>query len=113
MAKQKLKEAERITIKELHQQGISLTALAERFDVSYNTIKRICHPERYKQQLEINRQYQNRNRQQIYETRKANSKRYKIEFNKEKDAEIISHLEKQGNVQDYIRQLIYKDIKRN
>lgn len=111
MAKRKLTDADRQAIREMREGGFTNKALAEQFGVSEQTIIRICRPELYEKNLESNKQHYAKNAQQIYQTRKANAKSYKLQFHKENDAEIISHLEKKDNVQGYIRSLILNDIK--
>ena len=113
MARRKLTDAERGEIRELRDLGLSNSNLAKHYGVSVSTIVRICRPESYKKNLESNKEYRKEKGQQIYRTRKANSKTYKLEFHKINDADVIAQLEKQGkgNMQDYIRSLIYQDIK--
>ena len=114
MAKRKLTDIERGQIRDLRAKGLSNSILAKQYGVSVSTIVRICRPELYKKNLESNKEYRKENGQQIYRTRKANSKTYKLEFHKINDAEVIAQLEKQGkgNMHDYIRSLIYQDIQR-
>lgn len=44
---------------------------------------------------------------------KENTKQVKFKFNIRTDADILAHLEKQDNVQGYIKKLIRDDIARN
>ena len=44
---------------------------------------------------------------------KLNLKQYKFFCHKEKDKDIIDHLEKQGNKQGYLKELIRADIKKD
>ena len=110
MSKRKLSDKERSSIRELRQQGLTNRALAEQFGVSVQTIIRTCRPDLYKKNLESNKQYHANNAQQIYRTRKANAKTYKLELHKTRDARIVEHLDNQGNVQGYIRSLILNDL---
>lgn len=111
MSNRKLSDEERRSIRELREQGRTNKSLAEQFGVSVQTIIRTCRPELYKKNLESNRKYQAKNTQQIYQTRKANAKTYKLELHKSKDAQIIEHLDRQESVQGYIRSLISSDLK--
>lgn len=43
---------------------------------------------------------------------KENLKQYKFFCHKEKDADIIEHLEKQTNKQGYLKELIRRDIEK-
>ena len=43
---------------------------------------------------------------------KENTRRYGFKLNIRTDADIIAHLEKQGSMQGYIKQLIRQDIAR-
>lgn len=49
----------------------------------------------------------------IAEYDKANTQRVALKLNKTHDADIIKHLEAQGNKQGYIKALIRADIKKN
>lgn len=110
MSKRKLSDEERRSIRELREQGLTNRALAEQFGVSIQTIIRTCRPDLYKKNLESNKKYHAKNTQQIYQTRKANAKTYKLVFHKTKDAQIIEHLDGQESVQGYIRSLISSDL---
>lgn len=43
---------------------------------------------------------------------RENTKQVKFKFNLRTDADILAHLEKQGNVQGYVKRLIRDDISR-
>lgn len=43
---------------------------------------------------------------------KKNMSRYELRLNKNKDAELISHLSKQPSINGYLRQLIENDMKK-
>lgn len=43
---------------------------------------------------------------------KTHSRRFELKLSKEKDVEIIAHLENQSNVNQYIKQLIVEDMKK-
>ena len=112
MAKSKLTDKDKKNIRELREQGIGNKALADQYGVSVQTIIRACKPQSYKKTLSSNKRYREKNAQQIYQTRKENSKTYKLEFHKLNDAEVIAHINKQESFQGYIRALILKDIEK-
>ena len=110
MANRKLSDQDKLEIRRLHKQGISITALAANYEVSYNTIRRVVNPELYAQQLKKTAQYQKENLQQIYEKNKMSLRSYYIQFHRNHDAEIIKHLDAQENVTQYIRDLVTEDM---
>ena len=111
MGRSKLSDEDRIQIRKLADEGVPFSKLANQFDVSFNTIKRVCRPDVYEAHKAAAKEYQGRNIQQIYRSRKAVSKRYPLNFHIINDAAIIAHLDQQDNVQGYIRTLVEKDIK--
>jgi len=111
MARKRISEEDREAIRELRDLGITNKALAEQFGVSVQTVIRICRPDLYQKNLISNKEYQAKNAQRIYKTRKANAKTYKLELHKINDADIIEHLDNQKSVQGYIRSLISSDLK--
>lgn len=50
--------------------------------------------------------------QRAIEHDKLHAKRIYLKLNKDNDADILAHLEKQGNKQGYIKELIREDIKK-
>ena len=109
----RISDEDRAKIKQLNKNGMSFVALAKEYGVTYQTISRICNPEKYKIQLEKNRQYAITNKEAVLNTRKRNQRRFSIVFTKSIDTEIIKHLETKENINDYIRTLILKDMAQN
>ena len=108
----KLTEKEKSLIRKLHnEQGLPHRALAARFKVSKQTIIRICNPEYAERQKEANRKYRAEKSKQIDAQRSESSRRYQVRFHTVNDAPVVAQLDKQENVQDYIRQLVLQDIK--
>ena len=108
----KLTEKEKTQIRNLRDQtSLPYAAIAARFGVSERTIIRICNPEAYERQKEVNRKYQAEKGAQIRAQRAENSKRYQVIFHTVHDAPVVERLNKEKNVQDYIRQLVLRDIK--
>lgn len=93
-----------------HTNGYPKKKLAELYDVSYNTIRRICDPKLYEKQKLKNKEYKAQNKAKIRETEKNNYYTPKIKFHKTNDKAVIAKLQEQENLNDYIRNLIIKDI---
>jgi len=93
-----------------HKNGYPKKKLAEMYDVSYNTIRRICDPKLYEKQKAENKEYKAKNKAKIRETEKNNYYTPKIKFHKTNDKAIIMKLQEQKNLNDYIRKLILKDL---
>lgn len=109
----KLTQEEKDEIVRLHNEyNLPPAALAVRFNVSPVTIRRICDPEYYERQKESNRRYRAENKDQIAAQRKGKSRGYYFSFHVENDAELIDFLDKQENTQDYIRQKVLDDIRK-
>ena len=107
----KLTDEQKLQIRKLRdEEGRSYPSLAAQFDVSQNTIIRICRPDYYKAGLKASLKYQEENIKDIYEKRKANYSFYRLTFHNEYDAAVIEVLNAQDNVQNYIRELILNDI---
>lgn len=47
-----------------------------------------------------------------YEWTKKNTTRFTVKLNHNTDGDVLEHLDKQGNKQSYIKQLIREDMKR-
>ena len=92
------------------ENNTSFSALAKKYDVSPNTILRICNPEKYRNQLTSNKIYQEQNKEKIKDNKKNNYTRYEILLHNINDSQIISMLNTQKNVTEYIKSLIKKDI---
>lgn len=107
----KLTEKDKSLIKKLRDQGLPCTAIAARFDVSAQTIRRICNPDYYERQKESNRKYRAEKSKQIDAQRAESTRRYQIRFHTVNDAPVVEQLNKQENVADYIRNLVLQDIK--
>lgn len=108
----KLTDEQKLEIRKLNAEGIPYSALAARFDVSYMTIMRICRPEHYEKQKASNREYQTRNAKQIVESRKGKYRYYRLAFNTENDKEVVQYLDARDNIQDYVRQHVIDDLKK-
>ena len=93
-----------------NKDNMSYGALAKRFGVSSMTIMRICNPEYYERQKLANREYQKQNSEYINERRRENSRNWLLSFHVKNDREVIDFLDKQNNVQDYVRQKVFADI---
>lgn len=50
--------------------------------------------------------------QYISEYKKKNIKRYLLEFRKDSESDLIEHLEKQPSKNNYVRELIRKDMQK-
>jgi len=85
-------------------------ALAIQFGVSAHTIMRICKPDYYDRQKAANRAYQAANLETIMANKKKTHRSYRIEFHNENDKDVIEFLDKEINIQDYIRQKVKEDI---
>ena len=107
----KLTEKDKSLIRTLRSQGLPYKAIAVRFDVSQKTIIRICNPEYNERQKASNRKYQAEKGEQIRAKRAESSQRFELSFHTTHDSDVVEHLSKQENVQDYIRQLVLQDIK--
>ena len=109
--KQKLTDEQKAQIRELREkEGIPFAALAARFGVSQNTIIRVCKPTVYEKTLASNRRSNANNASSIYQNEKISRRRFVLAFSHRNDPHVIKHLEKQDNVQDYVRQLIINDM---
>ena len=93
-----------------HRDGYPLKNLAVMYDVSFNTVYRICNPEIYEAQKLKNKEYRLKNKEKIKLTEKNNYYSPKIKFHTINDKEIIEKLKEQDNLNNYIRTLILKDI---
>ena len=111
MARKRLTEAEKKEIRKLSESGHTQPGLAVRFGVSTRTIYRILHPEYYEKELARSMEYQRENTEKIRANRATTRRDYKLSFGHKQDAEIIEHLDKQDNVNSYIRDLIVEDMK--
>lgn len=107
----KLTEKDKALIRKLYEQGLPQRALAARFEVSKQTITRICNPEYAERQKEANRKYQAEKGEQIRAQRAETTKNYHLVLHTVNDAPVVEQLNKQENVSGYIRQLVLQDIK--
>lgn len=112
MSRNKLTEENKNEIRKLINEGYSKSALAAKYGVSRQTIHRIVSPEYYARNLAQAKQYQKENGKKIQQQRARTRRNYLISFHNENDADIIDHLDKQENVNMYIRDLIVEDIKK-
>ena len=97
-------------LKARKEHNTSFSVLAKQYDVSSNTILRICNPEKYKNQLNANKIYQEQNKEKIKDNKRNNYTRFELLLHNSKDSQIISALNIQKNVTEYIKSLIKKDI---
>lgn len=106
----KFTEKEKGEIRRLRDENLSYAELAGRFGVSVNTIIRICNPDYYHKQKESNKIYQTNNAEKIMNRQMTSYRQFRFRFHVINDAEIIAFLEKQENVQNYLRQRVLEDI---
>ena len=107
----KLTDNQREDIRRLHNEvGVTYKDLALQFEVSYNTILRICNPDIYQKHLQGARKYQKENQKKIVDNNRAKLRRYFVVFNKQDDAEVISHIDAKENMSQYIKDLIVSDM---
>lgn len=113
MAKSKLTEENKKEIRRLSEEGYSRAALAAQFDVSKQTIQRILNPDYYARTLAQSKEYQRNNAKQIRKRVVSSRREYFIAFSYKNDAAVIERLDKENNVNDYIRNLVTEDINKN
>ena len=113
MGKSKLTEQDRKDIRKLADEGYSSAALAAKYGVSYTTIHRVLNPDYYAKGLARAIEYQKENYPAVHNRDSLNRRVYRFSFNREKDERIISQLDKQDNIHDYIRRLVIADIEKN
>jgi len=107
----KLTEAEKQEIRELHDKiGVPYRDLAQKYDVHFNTILRICEPDTYAKHLEKARIYQKTNQKEISAQKREKTRRYYVNFKKTEDAAIIQYIESKENINQYFRELVLKDM---
>ena len=112
MGKKKLSDEDRAEILRLKEEaGYSLAALANRFDVSYQTIYRVCNPEKYKEAKKKHLEYRKRN-PLSYQERKERARRYDFSLSRSVDGEMIAYLDQKENLSDYLKTLIREDMKK-
>ncbi len=110
--KPKLTAEEQEVVRRMHSDaGISYTTLAKQFNVSRNTILRICEPEKYAQHKSFAREYQRKNKTALNNKNLPNLRRFTFILSKEKDADLIVFFESQPNKNQYLKDLIEKDMK--
>lgn len=110
MSNSKLTKEDKALIQQLWEQGHTYVELADRFGVTTATIMRTCRPETYQKHMAAVKSYNEKNSKQIYKTRKSTAKKYSLSFHMVNDAKIIEQLDKQENIQGYIRSLVEQDI---
>lgn len=108
--KKALTDAERKTVITMRNAGVPYAVIAARFNVSSNTIIRVCKPELYARQLETNRKYNTANAAALDARKRATTKRFSFFLNLSRDKDIIEHLASQENLTGYLRDLIRKDL---
>ena len=108
----KFSPEEKHIIRVLHEEsGVSYKDLAFQFDVSYNTIRRICEPDVYAKHLQRSREYQKQNSKSITAQNLSKQRRFFVSFNRLEDAAIIDYIESHDNVSQYFRDLILRDMR--
>lgn len=112
MARKRLTEENKKEIRELSKLGHTQPGLAAKFGVSTRTIYRVLHPEYYEKELVRSMEYQRENTKKIRANRATARRDYRLSFGYKQDAEVIDHLDKQENVNSYIRDLIIDDMKK-
>jgi len=110
-APKKLTDEQREEVRRLNKAGQSYAALAARYNVSFNTILRICRPEVYedvkKKNLEISKRGSSTER--FMKTRKETQKRYELVLSKTADEHLIDFLSTKESVNGYLKQLVQDD----
>lgn len=109
--RKKLSDADRERIRRLHKDGLSYSAIAAQYDVDYRTISRTCNPEKYAEELKRNKEYSKKSKRKILDTRKANQRRYYLLLTRATDGDVINFLDGQGNINQYLKSLILKDMR--
>lgn len=111
MRRKKLTEEQRNEIREAFiKDHAPYSVLADKYNVSKNTILRICNPEKYEKQLEANKEYRKKNKDKINENIKNNYSKYTFIFHNVNDKDILKKINEQDNVSEYLKNLIKKDI---
>lgn len=110
MGRSKLTEADKEEIRKLSKEGYSGVALAAKYDVSRQTIQRVLNPDYYAKTLEQAKEYQKENGKRIRRHRTNTRRDYYLSFNVVQDASVVKQLDKQENLNDYIRNLVTDDI---
>ena len=113
MGKSKLSHEDKTTIQKLFREGVSIPALALKYDVAYVTIKRIVYPEFYAENLAQSAKYNKENSRLIHQQEGKTFRRFSFKLNRTKDAEISRELDRKENVSQYIKELIVADIAAN
>lgn len=109
--RRKLSDVQRAEILQLHdKEGMTFAELADRYQVNWRTIARICHPEKYAAELARNAEYNRQNAQSLYARSKETSCVFHFRLSHSSNKEMIAHLNAQSNVSDYLRDLVQKDI---
>ncbi len=109
--RRKLSDAQRAEILQLHdKEGMTFAELADRYQVNWRTIARICHPAKYEAELARNAEYNRQNAQTLYERSKETSSVFHFRLSHSANKEMIAHLRSQSNVSDYLRDLVQKDM---
>ena len=111
MRRKILTEEQRNEIREAHIKDYApYSVLAVKYNVSRNTILRICHPEKYKQQLKSNQEYRKKNKDKINENLKNNYTKYYFTVHNEIYKDIVNKLNEQENISEYLKNLVKRDI---
>ena len=107
----KFTEEQKETIRKLHfEADVPYRDLALQYEVSFNTILRICEPETYKKHLAASKEYQKVNIKAIAAQRANSLRKFSLALSKQNDSDIIEYLEGKDNVSQYLRDLVYNDM---
>ena len=85
-------------------------AIALQYGVAPITINRICNPKVAEKQAKARKLYRAKNIKKEAEHQKKTYRHYSVRFHREKDKDIIEHLQTKENTVDYIRNLILADM---
>ena len=111
MTKSRFTEKEKAYIRSLHDEsGLSYHTIAAQYGVSTATINRICRPALAAKQAAFNKQVRSKYAAREAEIAKVRNKRFSLTFHRTNDSAVIEQLEKQENINDYVRNLILRDI---
>lgn len=114
MAKSKFTEEDKHMIRKLHDEmKMPYAAIALQYGVAPITINRICNPKVAEKQARARKIYRAKNIKKEAEHQKKTYRHYSVRFHREKDKDIIVHLQSKENTVDYIRTLILADMEKN
>ena len=112
MGRSKLSDKDKMQIRKLSKEGYSRAALAAMYEVSTQTIHRVMNPDYYARNLARSVHYQRENADRIQKQRASTRREYRLSFSLKNDASIVRRLDREENINDYIRMLVLEDIKK-